>query len=171
MKSTNREALSIWIRGVFILCLALAGVAGCKTAPAPVPEGVDLAEKTAPQALFQAIRVTFDEKDIPVDVQSERFLVVTSEYLDAGDRLRKRYTARVIRMKGGASALRVKVEYQRRSGSGSDVRWRNVAGEVLGQRARDAEVELARDIEENFNSWKDEYDFEADTDAQAEGEK
>lgn len=171
MRSTNKQARPIWLWGLVVLMLSAGGLQGCKTAPAPAPEGVDLTKKTAPQALFQAIRVTFKEQGIPIDVQSERFLVVISKYRDAGERLRRRYRVRVLRMKGGASALRVTVEYQRRYGSGSEVRWRTVGGKVLGERAREAEITLARDIEETFNSWKNEYDFEPDTDAQAEGEE
>lgn len=140
------------------LLLILTGVtpvaSGCQSRARPVPDEVSLEGKSNPEILYQAILHTFERREIPVDIASDKFLVVTSDYQFLRERLRRRFTARVIRLPGGASALRVRAKYQRKHGSGSDLVWKTIEGDVVSQKASEAELELARDIEKTFRDWK-----------------
>lgn len=148
---------NVWTR-TFLLVVGLTvavgvGALGCRSAPPPKPEA-SLEGKSDPQILYLAVVETFEERGIPIDVASEKFMIVTSKYRKVSERLRRRFTARIVRMRGGATALRIKAEHERRHGRGDDVVWKTVDSDILQERAEKEELELARAAEKRFHRWK-----------------
>lgn len=127
---------------------------GCRTAPAVEPE-VSLEGKTDAEILYDAILVEFEQRDLDVDSASRQFMVVSSTFHPVADRLRRRFTVRIVRLPGGANALRVTAEHQRRHGTGKSAEWKKVDSTGVKQRAEEAELKLGRAIEKRFRRWKE----------------
>lgn len=139
---------------VVAVALAVAVASGCQSGPVQKP-AVDLAGKSNAEILYDAIVVSFRHRDLTVEVASRKHGIVTSTYKPVSERLRRRFTARVVRIPGGAKGLRIQAEYQRRFGGGDDPVWKRVESEQLRSRARRAELALGRAIEERFRRWKE----------------
>ena len=140
----------IWATVALVFTL---GVAGCQTAPTPQPE-MSLTDKSNTEILYHAIVTSFEDRGLGVDIASKEKLIVISPFKPISERLRRRYAARIIRMRGGASALRIKAEHQRKHGKEGDVVWRSVDSPVLAEQAKESELKLARAIERRFQEWK-----------------
>jgi ethanolamine ammonia-lyase small subunit len=123
---------------------------GCHTPSAVSAEERKEISKRETRALYEAIVATYEARDLSIDLASKRFLLVRSNYRRIDDRLRRRFIARIVRMPGGASALRVRTEHQRRHGRGEDAVWKTVESQLLEKRARKAELELGRAIERRY---------------------
>ncbi len=138
-------AAGLWVGG-------LLGVTGCQTPPSPSPD--ERAERSAreTQALYEAIVATYKARDLPIDLASEQYQLVRSTYQIIDDRLRQRFVAHVVELPGGASALRVRTDHQRRYGRGDEAVWKEVDSKLLDERAREAELELGRAIERRYRS-------------------
>ena len=149
----RRKLTRYWL-GAAVLAVAAGLVVGCQTA-APPPSDISLEGKSKPQMLYLAAVETFEERGMEIAVASQKFLVVTSEFESISERLRRRFTARIIRLPGGATGLRVRAEHQRRHGTGEDVVWKKVESEVLNERAGKIELEIGRAVEKRFRRWKE----------------
>lgn len=144
--------------------VAATAVFGCQSVPESKPE-VSLEGKSDSEILYQAAVQTFRERGLGVDVASEKFMVVTSKYESVSERLRRRFTARIVRLDGGATALRVRAEHERKHGSGEEAVWKKVESEPLRERAAERELDLGRSIEKRFHRWRAERDEESGSDA------
>jgi len=137
---------------VFVLAMALVS-AGCASAPATAPPaGV---EKMAPaELLYQAALSVYETREIPVEVASERFLIITSEFQLVEPTLRKRMVTRVVRAAPGAMGLTVTAEWQTRVEKGDEFVWQTVDTPILRERGNVEELAIARATEKRFNAWK-----------------
>lgn len=133
------------------MCLALG--AGCASAPqTPPPKGID--EMGPPEILYRAAVSTYESRQIPIKLSSDKFLVVTGAYAKVGPNLRKRMATRVVRAARGAMGLKVTAEWQRRVEIDGEQRWQDVDTPELRERGNAEEIELGRAIEKRFESWK-----------------
>ena len=146
--------------GLTILALA----AGCASTPqvAP-PEKMD--EMTPPEILYQAIISTYEQRDLPIELASEKFMLVTSEYDKLSPILRRRMAARVVRAPRGAVGLKVTAEFQRRTRIDGRQVWTEVDTVELRKRAKSDELALARAIETRFERWKEQWKDSQDSQA------
>ncbi len=142
---------------VIVGVVALVAVGGCQSAPEPVPSEIDLSGKSDPEILYQAALLTFRESSMTVDLASEETLFISTEFesVPKKKRVRRRISARIIRVSKGAAALRLKTEFQRKFGSGEAARWKTIDSEPLKERARERELELGRKIERRFHDWRE----------------
>jgi predicted dienelactone hydrolase len=140
-----------------ITLTALAAVfafGGCATAPkTPPPAGID--QMGAPEVLYQAILSTYETREIPIALSSDKFMLVTSEFENVGPNLRRRTNSRVVRAAPGAMGLKVMVEWERRTEIRGEEQWRPIDNQELRKRAKSTEIELGRAIERRFESWKE----------------
>jgi hypothetical protein len=140
------------LAGAMFLAAILAG--GCASASvAAPPAGMD--EMPPPEILYNAIVSTYRGRELPIALASERFLLVVSEYREVTPNLRKRMSSRVMRAAPGAMGLKVTAEWQRRVVIDGEPSWQAVDTPGLRKRARAAELELGRAIEQLFESWKE----------------
>lgn len=146
-------AKCVWLGlAVFLLAMALAS-AGCASAPATAPPtGV---ETMAPaELLYQAALSVYETREIPVEVASERFLIITSEFQLVEPTLRKRMVTQVVRAAPGAMGLTVTAEWETRVEKGAEFVWQTVDTPVLRERGNVEELAIARATEQRFNAWK-----------------
>ncbi|MFB6263095.1 MAG: hypothetical protein ABEL76_05640 [Bradymonadaceae bacterium] len=139
--------LAVWIG-------LIGGAASCRT-PDPPPDRVDLEEMSQSRLLYEATVETFRERGLTIDAASAKHRIVTTTYRPVRDGLRRRFVAQIVPVRGGASGLRVRAEYQRRQRDESgEPRWRTVEDGEFAERAEERELELGRAIEERYNRWK-----------------
>ncbi len=144
------------VAAALVILLSALVLGGCASAPtAPPPDGMD--EMTPPEILYQAAVSTYESRDIPVEVASQKFMIVTSEYAPVSPQLRKRMSTRVVRTAPGAIGLKVTAEWERRYMGDGEEQWRAIDTEELRERAKPEELALARAIEERFEDWKKEW--------------
>jgi len=148
---------------VFLLAGGLS-VGGCKSAP-PAEPAVPVAGKSDGELLYEATVESFRERSIEIGHASGEHRVVTSEFDRVSDRLRRRFTARIIGLPGGANGLRVKIDYERRFGEGEGANWKSVESAQLRKRAQEAELELARAIEKRYRRWREYRDRQGGVDS------
>lgn len=153
--------ISTTVRLALLLAVASALLGACTTTP-PTKPAVTVAGKSDVDLLFDAAAVSCRERGLEVDHASREHRIVTSTYQKVSERLRRRFTARIIRLPGGANGLRVKVDYQRRFGEGKNSAWKMVESRPLRERAAEAELELARTIEKRYRRWREYRDEHTD---------
>lgn len=134
---------------------------GCATTPEP-PEDLSVAGKSDAELLYEAIVRSFEERGLVIEHKSMKFRVVTSEYRPVSDRLRRRFTARIVPLPGGANALRVEAQHQRRHGGDDEPVWKDVDSDALNERAASDELDLGRAIERRYRRWKEYADEQHD---------
>jgi hypothetical protein len=139
--------------------LAVGGI-GCQSTPEPLPDDLDLQDKSDPQILYQATLTTFRESSMTVELASEKMMYVSTEFERVPDkqRLRRRMSARIVQLNKGSAALRLKTDFQRRFGNGEDATWRMIDSKPLQERAQQRELELGREIERRFHDWRERAD-------------
>ncbi len=141
---------------VFVTLSATFILAGCASAPkTPPPQGID--EMGPPEILYRAIVSTYETREIPIALSSDKFLLVTSEFESVGANLRRRMASRVVRAAPGAMGLKVTSQWERRTRIDGEERWQAIDTEELRERGKPDELELARAIERRFESWKDQW--------------
>lgn len=145
--------LSATALSILAVAMAVVLAPACKSAPETGPP-VSVAGKSDAELLYQAALVTFREREFGVDSASAQHGIVTSEFERISERLRRRTTARIIRLPGGANGLRVRIDYQRRFGEAGRAVWRDVQSEQLRERAEETELELGRAIEKRYREWR-----------------
>lgn len=149
------------VAGLAAVLVAALLAGGCASGPqTPPPEGID--DMDRPELLYEAIVSIYEERDLPIDVSSEEMLVVTSEFEEEGSHLRKRYNSRIVRAAPGVEVLKVKAEWEQKTTVDGESRWEAVDDKQMKERSEEAEISLARDIEERFEEWKDERKIDRD---------
>lgn len=153
----RRWRLAKHAAAILLITLATTFVAvGCATTPeTPPPQGID--EMSPPEILYEAILSTYESRDIPVALSSDKFFIVTSEYEPVGENLRRRLASRVVRAAPGAMGLKVTTQWERRTVIDGEERWQSIDTEELRKRGKADELELARAIERRFESWKEQW--------------
>jgi len=144
---------SATVVSLLAVVVGMVAASGCKSAPETGPP-VSVAGKTDAELLHRAAVETFRERDLGVDSASAEHGIVTSTFERVSERLRRRVTARIIRLPEGANGLRVRVDYQRRFGEEGRAVWKEIQSEQLRERAKKTELELGRTIEERYRSWR-----------------
>ncbi|QDG53974.1 hypothetical protein FIV42_25495 [Persicimonas caeni] len=120
-----------------------------------------------PEILYQAIVSTYESREIPVALSSDKFLIVTSEYESVGPNLRRRLASRVVRAAPGAMGLKVTTQWERRTKIDGEERWQPIDTVELRKRGKADELDLARAIEQRFESWKAQWKEGQDSEASA----
>jgi hypothetical protein len=124
-------------------------------------------EMSPPEILYQAIVSTYESREIPVALSSDKFLIVTSEYESVGPNLRRRLASRVVRAAPGAMGLKVTTQWERRTKIDGEERWQPIDTVELRKRGKADELDLARAIERRFESWKTQWKENQDSEASA----
>lgn len=136
-----------------LVAVVAAYVVGCASTPEP-PEDVEVAGKSDAEILYAAIVESFRERGLAIEHKSFKFRVVTSQYRPVSDRLRRRFTARIVPLPGGANALRVEAQHQRRHGDDEGGVWKEVDSDALDERSASDELDLGRAIERRYRRWR-----------------
>lgn len=137
-----------------------AGLIGCASDPAPadqgsreLTQGQRPAARTTQQRLYDAIVAETKARGWGIEVASEKYYLVNTEYETLNARFRKRRLMRVILLPRGG-ALRVKVEHERDVGTPEQPQWVLVEDAITNQREDKEELEIARAIEKRFHDSK-----------------
>ncbi|MFW5967348.1 MAG: hypothetical protein ACOCV2_07510 [Persicimonas sp.] len=128
--------------------------AGCATtSEEPLPDGID--EMNRAEVLYTAIVETYEANEIPIELSSKESLLVTSEPEQEESDLRKSINTRVVPVTKGATALRVRTEWEERATVDGEEVWQPVDSQKLRERSKGDEIALARDIEQRYERWED----------------
>lgn len=139
-----------WVAMGFML-LAI-GVAGCASTPAvPPPAGAE--QMGAAELLYQAAHSVYESRAIPIEVASERFLIITSQPQPVEPDLQKRIVTQVVRAAPGAMHLTVTTRWETRVEVGAQKIWQPVDTPSLRTRGNAEERVIVRAIEQRFKAW------------------
>src|SRR5690554_4985976 len=141
-----------WVAmGFMVLSVAAAG---CASAPAPAPpQGVE--KMSAAELLYEAARSVYASREIPIEVASARFLIITSAPQPVEADLQKRIVTQVVRAAPGAMNLTVTTQWETRVEIDSKKVWQPVDTPSLRARGNAEERIILREIEQRFKSWSD----------------
>jgi|GEM_PF-5456512 len=141
-----------WVAmGFMVLAIAAAGCASAP--PIPAPEGVE--KMAAPELLYQAAYSVYETRAIPIEVASERFLIITSQVQPVEGDLQKRIVTQVVRAAPGAMNLTVTTQWETQVEIDSKKVWQPVDTPSLRARGNAEERIILREIEQRFKSWSD----------------
>ena len=140
---------------VAILLLTVASlVVSCGASAEEIKARQELDGPSDPEILYNAILQEFRDREIPIEIASEDYLLVSGEFESINEQVRRRYIARVIVLRNGA-ALNVEADYQRRSSTGEAEVWVDSTEESVKRRAKQEEQMLGEAIRDRFETLKD----------------
>ncbi len=140
-----------WIVYGLLFCTVMIGVSGCATSGEQAKNAPARSADDHAAQLYQAILITYADRDWTVDIASEELLLVSSRYEKLGPDLRRRYISRVLALKEGV-ALNITAEYQRGRRIEDEQQWKLIDDiDALKKQAVREEVELGRAIERAFH--------------------
>lgn len=99
--------------------------------------------------LYNAIVMETKSRGWGIETASQKLYIVSTTYETINPRFRKRRIMRVLVLPRGG-ALRIKVEYERNTGTEKAPEWAEVFDDVTQSRARKEELLLGRAIEKRF---------------------
>lgn len=139
-----------------LLTIMLLGIGACGSMDKDEKEDRSLTQRKSPvkqvstaDRLYRAIMIETKSRGWEVETASQKHYIVSTTYETINPRFRKRRIMRVLVLPRGG-ALRIKVEYERNTGTGEVPEWVEVFDDVTQARARKEELLLGRAIEKRF---------------------
>lgn len=150
-----RWRISLATRAIvaLLLCFGASVVLSCGASPEEIKARRALDGPSDPEILYNAILQEFRAREIPIEIASEDYLLVSGEFEPINDQVRRRYIARVIVLRNGA-ALNVEADFQRRTTEGAAQVWMDSTEQSVRRRAKQEEKMLGEAIRDRFASLK-----------------